>query len=201
MDESPEMTIHRMRSENPPEKWTIVGEAVQMHPEKARSKYRRFLLQQDGVSIEQEELDGEEFDTLNPYVQFLDKKYSEDIDWRELIDLASTSSAINQRMSGSQRTANIRIHTKDPIAILYTGDWHLGDSMVDYSRWLEDMRILLDTPNLYMIDMGDDYQNMRQFKNLASVLGQVLQPRQQVALMNSLITELTEKEKLLGFKM
>ena len=198
MDESPEMTIHRLRSQNPPVQWSTVGEAVKMHPEKARSKYRRFLLQRDGISIEQEELDAETTSNLNPFVEFLDKKHSEDIDWRELLDLASTASDMNRRMAYQQRTATIRIKTDVPIAILYTGDWHLGDSLVDYNQWLEDMRILLGTPNLYMIDMGDDYQNMRQFKNLASILDQVLSPKQQVALMRSLITELTDKGKLLA---
>lgn len=198
MGDSTLTSIIDMREQDPPTTWAEIGEILQITPEAARGRYRTYKKNLRLGKIDDEEYDKDDESELNQYVEFLDKKHAEDIDWRELLDLASTASDVNKRMADSQRTATIRIHTDRPVAVLYTGDWHLGDSLVRYDQWLSDMQIVLSTDGLYMVDMGDDYQNMRQFKNLASVLNQVLSPKQQVALMKSLISELTDKGKLLA---
>lgn len=171
--------------------WKTIGEILQQHPEKIRARWRR-------SGREVREASEDENDLNHQSVIFTDKQKSEKIDWREMLAHAVTGQDINKRLSPCQETANIHIHTDKPIAIVYTGDWHLGDNGTDYISWYDDIHLIMDTPNMYMIDLGDDYQNMRSFRVLANVLNQVLTPPQQAAMMKSLVDELTSKNKLLA---
>ena len=129
---------------------------------------------------------------------FADKKKADDVNWRDFSDLAETNQSMQKRLETSQRIANVEIKTKSPIAIMFTSDWHLGDSHTDHATWRQDIEFLLGTPNLYMIDLGDDRQNARKFYVLSMVLNQVLSPRQQALMMKDLIDELTRDDKLLA---
>lgn len=140
----------------------------------------------------------QDYDYQAAKIIFEDKKIPEDVNWRELIELASTSQNINSRLSDFQQAATIKLNVDKPIAIAFTGDWHLGDGISDHAQWKADIEYMLDTENLYMVLAGDEIQNMRNFKTLSGVLGQVLQPAQQAYLLRSVIDELTDKNKLLA---
>ncbi len=131
-------------------------------------------------------------------VIFADKKIAEDVDWREFTKLAETVRDIEDRVDNTQRIANIDIETKKPFAIMFTSDWHLGDKGTDHKKWREDIEFVLSAKNLGLIDLGDDRQNMRQFFNLAGVLGQVLSPDQQAIMLRGVVDELTRKNKLIA---
>jgi hypothetical protein len=173
--------------------WHEIAELTNQHSgEQARSKYRRHRKSRSVPEIQAD------MKYENSMVEFLDKKEKIDVDWRELINLAATSQDINKDLDQTQRTAEIRIKTNKPIGIMYTGDWHLGDQATDHTQWARDMEMLLDSKELFMIDLGDDRQNARNFKQLSVVLSQVLSPPQQAHLLRSIVDELTEKEKLLA---
>lgn len=169
-------------------KWNIIGEILNESPEKLRSLYRR----EQRRPIDTEEILNEQS------IIFKDKKIAEKIDWRSLAKYANQGAALTERASHFQETADVYISTNTPIVLTFTGDWHLGDATVDYDEWLRHINTILDTPSVYMIDMGDDYQNMRSFKVLSAVLSQVISPAQQAALMRSLVDELTKKNKLIA---
>ena len=129
---------------------------------------------------------------------FVDKKQKDDVDWREFAEMAQSSKAFQERLDISQRTARININITRPIALMFSGDWHLGDRYVDYDTWVSDIDFLLSHDNLYLVDVGDDRQNLRVFRHLAAVLRQVLSPQQQAHMLRSVIEELTAKDKLLA---
>ncbi|MCK4818862.1 hypothetical protein KA005_24020 [bacterium] len=129
---------------------------------------------------------------------FADKKQKEDVNWREFAEVADANKAFRERISTSQRTAKVLIKTRCPIAVMFSGDWHLGDRYVDYETWVSDIEFLLSHDNLYMVDVGDDRQNLRVFRHLAAVFQQVLSPKQQAHMLRSVIEDLTAKDKLLA---
>jgi predicted phosphodiesterase len=49
-----------------------------------------------------------------------------------------------------------------------------------------------------MCEVGDDRQNMRNFRNLSAVLNQVLSPKQQAHMLRGVVEELTANDKLLA---
>ena len=199
MSESFYEVVTSMREKDVP--WDIIGTEFGKTAEAARSQYRRHKAKGGSdvaldyvVGDEEIEWGGEEA----AEVFFPDKKHAEDINWRELLDLATKGQDINERMTDDQRIATIQIDTDKPIAITFSGDWHLGDGSTDHESWRRDILYFIETPNLYLIDMGDDIQNMRSFRTLSAVLGQVLSPVQQAQLLKSIIDELTQKNKLLA---
>jgi hypothetical protein len=128
---------------------------------------------------------------------FPDRKVAERMDWREFLELAKQVQAEAAAAEGAQEYATVRIDTDRPIAIQYSGDWHLG-AHSDYEGWAKDIQLVLESPELYLIDHGDDIQNMRMFKDLSGVLSQVLTPRQQNEMLYGIVDELTTKGKLLA---
>lgn len=143
-------------------------------------------------------LDKQLFKAQEAALVFTDTKKADDVDWRDFVDLAETNQAMGIRLKSSQRIANVKIETELPIALMFTSDWHLGDQTADHVTWRKDVEFLLETPRLYMVDLGDDRQNARQFRVLASVLEQVLSPKQQALMIRNLIDELTKGDKLLA---
>lgn len=136
-------------------------------------------------------------DLLDPALLILDRKEVCPLGWRELLDLAQRTQAANAAVEDSQEFCQLHIDSDEPIAVMYSGDWHLG-GRVDYDSWAADIEFVLNTDGLYLVDLGDDIDNMRSFRDLSAVLSGSLSPKQQVVLLTGLIDELTAKEKLLA---
>lgn len=184
--------------------WVEMGRELNMHPEKVRSYYRRVVTTQefqisDPPVEEQDAIIDENIETIDARIFFENKKQVNPPNWRELLDHAARGKELNEAMSVTQEDATVFIETDSPVGIVYTGDWHLGDSAVDYQSWREDIRHIMDNPMLKMAVMGDANQNMRSFKVLSGVLNQVLSPTQQGQFMRNLTDELTEKGKILAW--
>lgn len=190
--------------ENPPT-WKEVAATYGLPSgEAARSKYRRGRKKTKKDEPGTAKLDEDDANFTTEYndeavsVFFEDKKKPEDINWRELIDLAEKNQSFRERADDTQRIAEINIKTDKPIAIMNTGDWHLGDGSIDYDSWMNDMEFVLNAERLFMIEVGDMYQNLATFKVLSAIFAQVLTPAQQALLIRSIIDELSEKNKLLA---
>lgn len=119
-------------------------------------------------------------------------------DWRELATHADEGRQFNEDSDITQRYALAEIDTDEPIAVVYTGDWHLGDRYADYDLWRKHIEAIMNDKRVYMIALGDENQNARAFKNLSMVLEQVLSPKLQVQLLNSLFDELIKDQKLIA---
>jgi len=193
--------VWKMRNGNPRKTWEDIGDYFGETAEAVRCRFKRQRKTNDGgeeapASIDK--VDDVYYSADAAQVFFPNKKRVENVNWRELISLAQTSQDINLRLSDEQEIGEATIITDQPVAVMHGGDWHLGDTGSDYGTWVNDMTYLLETPNLYYIDHGDNTQNMRVFKDLAGVLNQVLSPMQQGQLFRSIVDELTDKNKLLA---
>jgi hypothetical protein len=172
-------------------KWQYIADQIGDRPERIRSAWRR-----SGRELPDREDNPES--ELALHIEFTDKKETNNVDWREYIDLAKHGKDINERSEITQKTAEVHIKTDKPIAVVYSGDWHLGDKAIDYQTWVSHLSLILNNNNVFMVDMGDEIQNMRTFKVLSGVLDQVLSPTQQAAMLHSIVDELTESNKLLA---
>lgn len=178
--------------------WTKIGELLNENPERLRSLYRRHIKETDKED-DTIPLTSEDEEELNKAsVIFRDKKHREAVEWRRFLDHAINAQEINDKLYTKQRTAHIHVQTDKPIVVVYTGDWHLGDGTTDHETWYRDIKTIMDHDNVYLMVLGDDYQNMRSFRVLSAVLHQVLSPTQQAAMMRDLVDELTKGNKLLA---
>jgi hypothetical protein len=183
---------------NPPTSWVDLARKLNWEsPEALRKHYSRCKEYiPDDSALTEEELGLDYFANI----EFQDSRNGsgETVPWREILDHAKKGADLAEKLETTQEIANVNIDTKGPIAVCYTSDWHLGDIAVDYELWKKDIQIIMDTPNMYLITLGDLYENMRSFKHLATVLNQAISAKQQVKLLQGIATELSVKQKLLG---
>lgn len=180
--------------------WTALAEPLGLHRSSVKQGFEREfgILKKDLPDLRNHLHVQQMVEAHNAAVVFHDKKQREDVDWREFLDLAETNRELNGRIDDTQKIAEITIETDRPFCLMHTGDWHLGDQYTDHTEWGKDIEFVLETPNLGMIDLGDDRQNMRVFRVLSAVLGQVLSPTQQALMLRSVVKELTRESKLIA---
>lgn len=177
-------------------KWVAISEILGENPEKLRSKWRRSG--KNDPTKRMDEIDSQVLLNDLSGVLFEDTKVAEKVNWRDILAHAIDGNVLNDKLEYRQREAHVTIKTDKPIIVVYTADWQLGDGATDHALWYRDIRKIMDTDGVYMIDLGDSYQNMRSFRVLAAVLNQVLSPPQQASLMKDLVDELSDKGKLLA---
>lgn len=177
--------VDELRSEYPGITWEKLAKKLgHSSGEALRSAYRR------------ERTTNRENREPDPQVEFLHLDV-EVPDWRDFADKAEDTSKFRSLGSKMIKETRIVLHTEQPIGIVFTGDWHLGDASVDYAKWKQDMSLIVDY-GLYLVDLGDSRQNVRSFRDLSAVLGQSLTPQEQALMMRGLIDELTRKNLLLA---
>ncbi len=182
--------IENLRMDEPGLTWEAMAKILNFSTGEAlRSEYRRKKADEHDDTIENDK----------PKIDFLHKDCNDmDVDWRELaertIDLAEAKKLSTPPLIKSTRAY---IETDRPIGLVFSGDWHLGTMGTDYVKWYADIQKIIDHPYLYLVDLGDDRQNMRSFKDLSGVLDQVMTPQEQGLFIRSLVNELTENNKLL----
>jgi len=196
------IAIQKMKEEGKHIGWNELGAALDLPETTVRSA----LIRRHGLNRLQDVIDNlgayisedQHQEQIEAALIFSDKKQKDNPDWREWAELAKETQHFGQRIDDSQRIAHIKIETDVPIALMFSGDWHLGGDGVDYTAWVEDIEYLLSTPNLYMAEVGDDRENMRSFRVLSAVLNQVLSPKQQAHMLRGVVEELTANDKLIA---
>jgi len=135
--------------------------------------------------------------TSETKLTFLNKKVSS-VDWRDFINLCNTNQEVIENASYTQDVVKIQIDTDKPVAIAWSADWHLGSLFTDYKSWQEDLEFILQTKNLYMATVGDLSENFpAKFKSARAPLQQILAPEHQQSMLEGILTELVQNEKLL----
>ena len=130
-------------------------------------------------------------------IQFPDLKESEFNIW-EWFDLLKTHRRLDQKAKVTQDVATIDFSkATEPIAISYSSDWHLGSLSVDYDTFVDNIKYLLKTPNLFMAVVGDTIENFIEFKNKSAIFGQGITPQRQHQLLMGILKELINAKKLL----
>jgi len=132
--------------------------------------------------------------------EFLDKKIGETVDWREWLQVFDKQQELHQRQSWSQDDAVVELPNFDNnrAIIIFSADWHLGSISVNYKEFKKHIELLLETPHVYMVTVGDLIDNFRRFNSLQPVLSQVANPKDQVLILRSLLDEFWKKKKWIG---
>lgn len=192
-------TIVELRAQNPEATWKQLGEMCGLSREQYRKRYHKLVggnfKEEDAAELKDDptEKDLSDFVTI-----FHDKREKKDVNWRELLRVAQINQKVKGDLSDTQTSADVTIDTSEPIIVTLQGDWHLGHAAVQYDQWSRDIELIIETPGVFMIDLGDSYNNMRTFKTLSAVLSQVLPPDMQAAMFKSIVDELTSRGKLLA---
>lgn len=68
---------------------------------------------------------------------------------------------------------SISLPTAEPIGIVFTSDWQLGQFGVDYDSFQNDIKTVVNEPGLYCAVGGDGYQNIIQASKIGSAHNQI----------------------------
>jgi len=129
--------------------------------------------------------------------QFEDLK-TVDMPWRKVLDFCTEGEEIYRKTRGGQEKATVKIDSDRPIVICYSSDWHLGSASVSHDQWRRHVDTLLNTPNLYMIAVGDYVDNFLKFRSIMPVLEQIIPPRIQFDVLEKIFDEMIKNDKLLA---
>lgn len=112
------------------------------------------------------------------------------VDWRDLTKLAKEHQRVRNDLDFSQVETSVNITTKEGIVVLPIGDIHFGGAGVDYLA-IERLTDYIKENNIYVILMGDEIDFfLSNFKNASALFQQVLNPEEQLVLIESWMNEL-----------
>ena len=133
-------------------------------------------------------------------VIFLDKKVKEDVNWRDWLANMKEHQQLSKKGDNFQDEATIRItpNKKGKAGVCISADWHLGSLFTDYDELQKNLELILDTPFIYQITVGDLNHNFRKFnKSVLCSLAQVASPNEQGTLLSLILKEMVAKNKWL----
>ena len=113
--------------------------------------------------------------------------------WREVLEPIQVLQELKQKSSKSQDVANWSIQTDKPIAVVVIGDWHMGSWGTDYELFKQCTEEIINTPNLYVIIVGDMLQMAIKLRGVLEVTDNLLPPKWQMAFLESWLIEIKHK--------
>lgn len=121
-----------------------------------------------------------------------DKKLGE-MNWREAIDYIQKGQKLFEKAKSNSSKGIVTIDTDEPIYVLALGDAHLGSWGTDYEVLKQITDEILNTPNLYVILLGDLAQMSIKLRNVLEVSDNALPPKYQMMLLDSWLNEIKHK--------
>lgn len=121
-----------------------------------------------------------------------DKKIGQ-MSWREWIDPMKKLQELGSKAKGSQDHAMWSIDTDQPICVVVLGDTQLGSWATDYDMFMEITREILETPNLYVILVGDLMQMAIKLRGVLEVNDNLLPAQFQMIFLASWLNEVKHK--------
>ena len=130
-------------------------------------------------------------------IVYLDKKVKEDGDWRAWLAHMKEHQVLSKKNENSQDEAEVRIFPgkNGKAGVCISADWHLGSLFTDYDLLQKNLELILNTPYIYQITVGDIVHNFRKFKSLLCVHTQIASPKEQGAILSMILKEFMEKKK------
>lgn len=127
-------------------------------------------------------------------INFLDKKYDEDLTWEEMADAAIAMQGIQHRASSSQSHATIEILADDDPYILFLSDTHIGDWGTDYEAFKRITHEIQETPRLHVALLGDMVNMAIKLRGVAEVAwGSLLPPELQLVFFSKWLDSIAHK--------
>lgn len=132
------------------------------------------------------------------FPEFDDKKFAK-LDIWEAFDAIEKLQGVVGDSSTGQHDAKVTIQTEQPIILLPTSDWHLGSYATDYASFRKYLDLVLNTPNAYLLLLGDAVDNFpASFKSAAAVFSQVIPPQIQHRVYTKILVELAVRGKIIA---
>lgn len=98
---------------------------------------------------------------------------------------------LRDSVSDRELQATAEINAKEPIAISWLGDWHLGSPHTNYEKLYGDVEFIKSNPRLYCCISGDRTDMfVPGFKDAAAVTGQLVPGDLQLDAMEAILREL-----------
>lgn len=121
-----------------------------------------------------------------------DKKVSE-FHWRTVLPHVQSLQRVFKEASGSQDSATWKIKTSRPICVVVIGDLQLGSWGTDYDLFMKVTDEIINTPDLYVILVGDLLQMAIKMRTVLEVVDNALPPKAQLYLLDSWLQDIKHK--------
>lgn len=116
------------------------------------------------------------------------------IGWREIAQHARKQQELKSKLSTySPDESVVKIETDNPITIMFLGDTQLGSWGVDYDAFESITEEILNTPNLYVILMGDLLQMAIKMRSVIEVSDMIISQKAQFQMLESWLDEIKHK--------
>lgn len=114
--------------------------------------------------------------------------------WRDWLPNIKERQKLRKTASHTQREVKIEIPAKeDKIIVLPLSDTHIGAMATDYDKFVALTETVLNNPNIYVALIGDLTDHFVNFRNMAAVHGQILNPEEQIIFLQSWIEDIKPK--------
>lgn len=120
------------------------------------------------------------------------KKVGE-FNWRDAVNHVQEGQKLFSLAKSNQDRATYHIKTDEPIYVMVLGDAHFGSFGTDYEVLKRVTDEILNTPNLYVILVGDLAQMSIKLRNVLEVSDNALPPKFQMMLLDSWLNEIKHK--------
>jgi hypothetical protein len=121
------------------------------------------------------------------------KKIGE-FDWREWSEWAKQGQKLKKKASWSQEEASFNLGDGNSPVILATfSDQHIGSWGCDYDLFCSITKEIVDTPNLYMVMLGDETEHAIKLRSVLEVTSQIFSPEVQEQFIEAWIKEVDHK--------
>lgn len=182
-DEATLQEWHRRRLAG--ESWTTIAADHGLDDGVARKRYGRW--------VDDLESDGDEPEQPQDNLVFPDLKVRADEETfcDRYLDLIIEQQELEASQNNEQDVAHVEIKDTRPVGVMFTGDWHLGNTHTDHGLLRQYLTLLRETDGLYAMGMGDycDYFIGRMVR--LAVTEQQYKPAQQRTLARDLLLRKT----------
>jgi len=113
--------------------------------------------------------------------------------WRDGIEMAKQVQKVHKSASTSQDHSAFHIDTDKPISIVALGDTQLGSFGTDYDLFCKVTEEIINTPDMYVILLGDLLQMAIKMRGVAEVQDNILRPDLQIAFLESWLDDVQHK--------
>lgn len=116
------------------------------------------------------------------------------VEWREWADWAKQGQALKRKASWSQEEATFTLGDGDkPIILATFSDQHIGSWGCDYDLFCHITKEIVETPNLYMVMLGDETEHAIKLRSVLEVTSQIFSPEIQEQFIEAWIKEVNHK--------
>lgn len=122
-----------------------------------------------------------------------DKKVGE-FDWREWAEWAKQGQKLKKKASWSQEEATFTLGDgTEPIILATFSDQHIGSWGCDYDLFIQITKEIVETPNLYMVMLGDETEHAIKLRSVLEVTSQIFTPEIQEQFIEAWAKEVNHK--------